>query len=330
MTAKYCLARLGGLILGAVWMVVAMCPPAGAEMVDRIVAVVNDEVISFFELNRMLRPYTEKIKTLNYPPEQELLMLRKVRADLLSQMIDQKLTDQETERARIKVSEADVDQAIERIKRSGNYTDQELAEGLRQEGFTVYEYRDRLREQILRAKLVSLRIKSKIVITEDDVMDYYEAHADDFRGGKKYHLRNILMRVSPYAADAEKKAIRQKMTAIRRQISAGKSFESMARKYSQTSLAEEGGDLGVFSFAKLSPQLQKAIKSLKKGQMTSVLDTEQGYQLFYIEEVIDTPEKSLEAAMPEIEEKLFNQIVDERFRSWLSELRENSYIRIME
>lgn len=319
-------------LLLCVWVIPGMvCPRLcqGSETVDRIVAIVNDDIISLFDLNKVYRPFEERIKSIGYPPQKEREMLYKVRDDLINQLIDQKLTDQETEKAKISVKEEEIDSAIERIKQANYYSDEQMVEALKREGFTLKEYRERLREQILRTKLVNLEVKSKIVITNEDVQNYYEDHKEEFQGERKYHLRNILLRVPRFAGEEEKTEIKDRMEAIRERIEAGESFPDMARQYSEISLAEEGGDLGFFSFEDLAPQLRTALEDLEAGEMTPVLDTEQGMQLFWVEEVKREAGKSLEEATAEIEEKLYNDIVDERFKSWLSELRENSHIKII-
>ena len=89
------------------------------------------------------------------------------------------------------------------------------------DGLTMEEYRKQIKEEILRTKLVNLKIKSKIVITEDDIKSYYENHQDKYGGKKKYHLRNIIMKVSPFAVEKEKLEIKTKMDAILDKLNGG-------------------------------------------------------------------------------------------------------------
>ncbi|MFH1580983.1 MAG: SurA N-terminal domain-containing protein [Pseudomonadota bacterium] len=298
-----------------------------AEVVDRIVAVVNDDIITFSELNQFIKPYADKIKTLGYPPEKEREMLFKVRDDILSQLIDQKLTDQEIKRFKISVNEKEIDAAVERIKEINYYTDEELRGKLAGQGLNMEEYRKNIKEQILRAKLVNREIKSKVVITRQDVKSYYEAHSDKYCKEKKYRLKNIIMKVPPFADEAKKFSIQKRMEAVLAKLKAGQPFEEMAESYSESS---GSCDLGLFAINELSPQLQEAIKGLGTGgEFTSVFDTDYGYQIFYISEVVDSPGKSLEEATAEIEEKLFREIVDKKFRSWLDDLHKKSHIKII-
>ena len=297
-----------------------------AEVVDRIVAVVNDDIIALSELNQFVKPYADKINTLGYSLKKEREMLFKVRDDILNQLIDQKLTDQEIKRLKISVSENEIDAAVERMKEITYYTDEELRQELAGQGSNMEEYRKNIKEQILRAKLVNREIKSKIVITKQDVKSYYETHSDKYCGEKKYRLQNIIMKVSSFADKAKKFSIQKRMEAVLAKLKAGQPFEEMAKSYSESS---GSCDLGLFAINELSPQLQEAIKGLGVGEFTSVLDTDYGYQIFYISEVVDSPGKSLEEVTAEIEEKLFREIVDKKFRSWLDDLHKKAHIKII-
>jgi peptidyl-prolyl cis-trans isomerase SurA len=299
-----------------------------AEIVDRIVAVVNDDIITLFELNSLFKPYADKIKERGYALEKESKMLFETREDILKKLIEQKITDQEIKRFKISISEKEIDQTIERIKEANYYTDEDLRASLAKDGLTMEEYREQVREQILRKRLVNLKITSKIVITEEDIKSYYENHSDKYGGEKKYHLRNIIMKVSLPADEKEKREVKLRMDEVYAKLKAGQSFETMAKTYSE-SLASEGGDLGLFGLHDLSPQLQNEIKEMKAGEFTPVLYTDQGYQILYVQEIVNTSGKPLEEVSHEIERILFDDIVDNKFQSWLENLRKQSHIKII-
>jgi peptidyl-prolyl cis-trans isomerase SurA len=317
---------LGWLLFSLVWGPIAQL--RAAEVVDRIIAIVNNDIVTLTELNRKMRPFQAKIREMGYPPEKERDMLAKVRTEMIDQLIDQRLTDQEIKRYRIEVSEEEINEAIERVKTQNYFTDEDLQAALAQEGITIAEYREGIKSQMLRSKLVNYRIRSKIVITEEDVKSYYEEHTADYAGEIKYHLRNIIMKIPPYADDDEKRAVRAEMENVLDELKAGKSFAAMAAIYSESPLAAKGGDLGFFKLAEVSPQLREALKDLKPGEFTGVLDTDQGYQIFYVEEIAEVGGKALEDVRAEIEKKLYDEIINQKMETWLQELREESYIRI--
>jgi peptidyl-prolyl cis-trans isomerase SurA len=300
-----------------------------AEVVDRIVAVVNDDIITLFDLGHLLKPYVEKIEQANYSTETAQKMLYRVREDALNQLIDRKLTDQEIKRTKITISEKELDDRIEQIKTANFYTDEDMREGLAKSGLTMEEYRQQMKDQILRIKLINLEVKSKIVITTEDIKAYYEKHQNKYAGKEKYHLRNIIMKVPPLADDNDKFEIKTKMDSVLAKLNAGESFDTLAMIYSESSLAAEGGDLGLFELDSLSPQLKAAIKEMKAGEFTSVIDTDQGYQIFFVQDVSKTPGKSLEDVSSEIERILYDEIVNNKFQAWVEDLRKQSHIKII-
>ncbi len=298
-----------------------------AAIVDRIVAVVNDDIISLFELNRNLRPYQDRVRSLGYSAEKEAAMLYKVRGDVLNKLIDETLTDQEIRRTGIQVPEDEVDAAIERIKSSHMYTDEDLREGLAREGMTYEEYRRRIKEQILRSRMVTREVKSRIVITDEDIRAYYEAHPADYRMETWYTLRHILLRTDdPSSPETPRKRMETIIAAFR----SGKSFGDLAREYSEAPSADDGGKLGKFSRSQLAGMIQDALEGREQGEITDPVDTGQGLQIFFIAAKADLPGKNYEKVRSEIEEKLYKEVVDKRFAEWLKELRDRSHIRIIQ
>jgi len=301
-----------------------------AETVDRIVAIINDDIITLSELNQAIKPYTDRIMELGYSLENQRKMLFKVREEVLGQLIDKKLTDQEVERYKISVSEKEIDSTIERIKEARFLTDEGLRESLARDGFTLEEFREKMKEQILRRRLVTIEIQSKIVITKEDIKAYYERNVDQYSVETKYRLSNILMKVSPNSGVPNKLEVKKKMEGILVKLKEGQPFATLANSYSESSSTTDGGDLGLFSLSMLSPQLQEAMGGMKVGEFTPVLDTDQGYQIFYISEIVKMPGKSLEESSPEIETKLYNEIVDNKFAAWIEDLRKRSHIKIIQ
>jgi peptidyl-prolyl cis-trans isomerase SurA len=298
-----------------------------AEVVDRIVAVVNDDIILLSELDESFKPYADRIMALGYSLDEERRTLFNIREEILNQLIDQKLTDQQIKRSKITVSDNEIDKAIERLKEANLFTDEELREMLKAEGLTMEEYRKRIKDQILRAKLVNFEIKSKIVITKEDIESYYKSHSDKYSKIKEYRLSNIIMKVPSFASEEEKLGVLEKMEMALTELKAGKPFDITAGAYSESSYVSDDGGLGLFKLKELSPRIQKAIKDMKAGEFTPVLDTDQGYQIFYIQEIVNAQGKSLEEASPEIEDILYKEIVDKKFSSWIDELRKRSHIK---
>lgn len=302
---------------------------AATEVLDRIVAVVNEDIILLSELNNRMRPYVQQIRKQGFDADKERQMLFKVREDLLNRLVDEKLTDQEIKRNGIQVDESEIDSTIERIKKSNYFTDEDLRRFLKSEEMTMEQYREQIKEQVLRSRLVTYEVKSKIVITDEEIQAYYESHPELYGGKISYQLRNILMRVPDYATDEEKQAVKARMQQLKSQVESGASFGELAKAHSQSPTAADGGYIGEFKRDMLSPQIQKALDGLAAGQTTDVLDTDQGLQLFFIDAINRSEGKPLDTVRAEIQQKLYTEVVDKKFISWLEELRSQSHIKII-
>jgi peptidyl-prolyl cis-trans isomerase SurA len=302
---------------------------ADAIVVDRIVAIVNDELITLFDLNKTLQPYEENIKALGYAPEKERETLFKLRTDLLNRLIERKLTDQVVKRYNIEVSEEEIDSALERIKESRSMTDEDLRAGLGQQGLTLEEYRKNIKSQLLRNKLVNREVKSKIVITENEIKVYYDTHREKFAGEKKYHIWNIFIRLPEFADESSRSLARGKMESVITQLKQGQPFESLAAEDSDSPSAPKGADLGLYRLDELSPQLQEAVAVMKAGDFSPILETDMGYQIIYVQKIVETDEKPLAQVKSEIQQILYNEAVDNKFQAWLEEIRKRAHIKII-
>jgi peptidyl-prolyl cis-trans isomerase SurA len=320
------LAAIAASVLQAAW--VPANSAIGAEVVDRIVAVVNNDLISLSDLNNKLRPYLEKIKTMGYPPDKESQMIFKVREDVLNQLIDQKLTDQEIARYKITASEKEVDNAVERIKKANSLTDEGFRQALAKEGLTLEEYRKIAKENILRANLVNREIKAKVVITKEDIKAYYDSHPDQYGFEEKYHLANIMIKNPENPDSTVRLQMHQKMAEILQALNAGKSIDEVIQAFSDSTAKVQGGELGSFSLSAMDPKIREAVKDLTPGQYSGIIETDYGPQIFCLLDKEKTASKTLEAASAEIENKLYKDIVDQKFSKWIEELRSRSDIKI--
>lgn len=316
----------------AVWAVLAAGQPAapasGAEVIDRIVAIVNNDLISLSDLNARLQPYLEKIKSMGYPPDKETQMIYKVRQEVLNQMIDQKLTDQEIAKYKITVSDKEIDNAIERIKQANSMTDEAFRQAIAKEGYTYAQYRQIARENLMRSNLMNREVKSKVVVTKEDVKAYYDAHPELYGFEEKYHLANVMIKISESPDNPARIQAHQKMSEILTALNSGKSIQDVIQKFSGGEFPVQGGELGTFSLSSLDPKIRDAIKNLSPGQYTDIVETDYGPQIFCLIDKVKSSTKSLEQATPEIENKLYKDIVDQKFEKWLDELRSKSAIKI--
>ena len=312
------------------WMVV-MTAAAGiaaaqeTQIIDRIVAVVNSDIITLYDLNRTFKPYEANIKALQYPADKERQTLYQVRSDVLNQLIDSQLADQQTKLAQITVSQKEIDTTIERLKEARSFTDEQLREGLAAQGITMEEYRKEIESQILRTKLVNREVKSKIVITAEDIKAYYDSHQEKYAGDKKYYLWNLFIK----ASEIDKNIALQEMERVALKLKQGSSFENLVAELNESSSAVKGTDLGLYRREELSEELRVVVSNLKSNEFSEILETNFGYQILYVQEIQDTEAKPIEEVEAEIQQILYDELVDNKYQEWLEDLRARSHIRII-
>lgn len=309
--------------------------PGSGKLVDKIVAVVNDEVVTLSELQDAIGPYEQQIRQARYPPQDEAKLLANVRKDILNKMVEQKLADQESKRLGLEVSEGEIDVRIEEIKTRQGLTDEQLRAALAEEGRSLEVYRKWLKEQLLRANLVNVQVKSKIAITEKEIRDFYEKNRSKYDGKTKYHLSAILIGGGPSDTvktedPAVKADLKTKAEEAAAKLRAGETFAQIAKKYSNDPTSASGGNLGWFFLDELAPEVKDAILKMKANEVSPLLDTKSGYQILMLNAVETEPGRTLDSVRPEIQDELFGKIVEEKYSTWLKALRERSYIRINE
>ena len=306
--------RIIFLLLG---MSLIFCGSPSAEVVDKIIAIVDNDIITLVQLNKGTANYRNKIDAGSYSEDQKQTIIKEVNENILNALIDQSLTHQEAQKYRIAVSENEINNSMEKILRSKSLTREEFGKALEQGGHTMEDYRENLKKQILQTKIINYSVKSKVVIMEPDIVLYYKNHKEKYSGQIKHHLRNIIMNNE------------EKIGEIRKQLDGKKDFKTLAKKYSMAPNAEDGGDLGIFEIKNFSDDIKAEISKLKKGQYSNVISTPQGFQIFYIEDIIFKGGKTYDQVHDEIHEVLYNKQVEIKFQTWLESLKQKAHIKIM-
>ncbi len=312
----------------ALFIVSSSCHAAQRKVVDRVVAVVNDDIIRLSDLEARLAPVVAGIHSRGLLPADEKNAVYAARVKMLDEMIDELLADQQIKKAGIRISDREVDDIIERIKRINSMTDEDLRRELAKQGMDLDEYRKEIKNQLKRSKLVSRMLDSKIVITNEEIERYYNAHGDIYGGKREYILRNIIIpfdKGDEKAKDAAYKA----MQKIKSLLDQGMDFSEAAKKFSQGMNAAQGGYLGRFAIDDLAADIKKVIASLGEDQYSDVVETDQGFQIFYVDKIEETGPVPLEKVRDEIRNKLYDEAVNEAFSKWIQRLRAEAHIKII-
>ena len=305
--------------------------PAAAlaeDVVDRVVAVVNDEIITLSELEEEAGPTFDKIRQ-EAPVDQVDATIQKARKDILRNMIDHKLLLQRAAKRQVEVSDTEMNAALDRILEQNGITLEQFREELANMGLTEEKYRATLRDQILRTKLISYEIRSKVVITNEQVEAYYRNKYTQNHAPEGYHILQFGSGWEDKGRSASREEAQKRAEQLREMVVAGENFKDIAKNHSDLPSGIDGGDIGTFKKEELAAYMWEAIKDLRPGEVSPIIETPEGFQFFKLlsssrEGVI--AQAPLENVKEEIRASLYDQELKRKFEEWVKELRENSYI----
>jgi peptidyl-prolyl cis-trans isomerase SurA len=298
-----------------------------AEITNRVVATVNSDIITLYELNNSIEQVTGRsVANLILRDEKRFYQIRRA---VLNSLINQKIAEQQIRKLGIKVTDRDIEEAIEKVKRENNFAQEELLDTLRLEGITLEEYKKQLKGEIERARLVNYEVKSKIVITEEDLRNYYQGHIEQFSETHKVKLARILLKNENLTHKQGGAKARDLGEEIVRNLAGGSDFSDMAKAYSQGPAGSEGGCLGWIPFDQLDPSLKKRIVKLSPGEYTELHACPSGLQIVQLIDERRGGVKPFEEVRDAIYSKLFKGKVEEKYAAWLSKLREESFIKVV-
>ncbi|MBI9074084.1 MAG: peptidyl-prolyl cis-trans isomerase [Desulfatibacillum sp.] len=325
MKKYYLIAFLSALLA----LMVASPVLADGELVDRIVAIVNTDVVMLSELETRMIPVMSQIQASTLSEEDKEKLVYQEREEMLRSMVSSLIARQECEKLGVKVLEEEIDAYMERFKQASSLTDEALRNQLKRDGLTMEMLRSQVRDTILFLKLKNTEVDSKIVVTEKEIQDYYKEHEEEYAGQKQYHLRYILLPYPENATQEDKDAVAKTMGEIIAMHKAGEAFPSLIENAASEKVGGSGGDLGLFFVSDLTKDLGDLVVTMAAGDITSPMPVDQGLQIFWLEEIKPGEGRNLEQATEEIQMVLYNNQVQAKYNQWVSELEKSSYVKII-
>jgi peptidyl-prolyl cis-trans isomerase SurA len=292
-----------------------------------VVAVVNNDVITLYELNN-------RMKEMTGVPAEELMqkneaMYRDARQKILELLIDEKIAQAKIKELRIQVSEKQVDNFLEKMKRDNQWTQEDLVAGLEKEGLSYEKYRERIKRDIERAQLIEYEVRSKIIIREEAIQKYYEEHKGTFGVAEKVHLAGIFLMRKNLKSEEEMRELYKKAQDLSAKLKAGADFGQMAGTYSEGPGARQGGDLGQFTVDHLEAGLKSVVEALPEGGVSDPLVRPNGIQIIKVVKKQTGKIRSLEEMKEAIYGILYQEEVNRRYQTWIKELRDSAYTRVI-
>jgi peptidyl-prolyl cis-trans isomerase SurA len=294
-------------------------------VLDRVVAVVNDEALTLSEIQEEGQPVVRKIFQDFVGPERER-RLEDAQKRLLDDLIDRRLIYQVAKREGMLPSEAEVNGAIEELKRNNKVTDDaQFRAMLKAEGLTLEQVRRTVGERLAIGRLLARQIRSAIIINEDEMVKYYQANQEKFQRVPQAEIRHILFPVPPGADEA---VVRARAEAARAKIEAGADFAKIGEQYSPSSAAS-GDEVMTVHRGELAPEIEAPAFSLLAGGVSPLIRTESGYHLIKVERVQTESVAPYTEVRDSIRDKLFQEKFEAKRKEWLAGVRSRAFIQVL-
>jgi peptidyl-prolyl cis-trans isomerase SurA len=298
-----------------------------ALMIDRIVARVNEDVITLSELQEEGLPLFERLRE-TYRGQELEHQVRQAEREFLDQLILKRLQLQYANQIGLTASESDINAALKDVLARNNLTQDQLIDLLTKEGLTLQDYKDRIREQIVLARLMNQTVRSRVSVDAREVEAYYETHADEFNQPDEVKVRHIFFRLDPATDPSQRGAVLDRAQRVLEEARNGSDFASLAQRYSEDATAPIGGDLGIIRRGQALPAFEEVIFTMREGEISEVIRTPNGLHIVKVEATATGSSRPLAEVKAEIERRLMQTKMEKRFQDWTNELRDRAFIEI--
>ena len=297
-----------------------------AQFSEKILVVVNGEPITQTDVDEILTPIYMQYKN-TYEGKQLENRLNAARADILKQLIEDKLILQEAKKQELTVDEKEVEELIDELKNKFQ-TPQEFDATLENQKLTLNDLKKRYAEQQLIKKVVGKEVLNKIVITPAEISQYYKEHKEDFHVPAQVHLKNIFLKLDENG-DKEKEAnTTKKINDIYAQLEKGVEFVELVEKYSEAPNVVDAGNMGYLRRGSMREEIEDAVFKLKVGEFTKPIKTSSGYYIFKVIEKQDAFIAPQENVQDKIREELYQVRLKEKLKNWINKLKESALIEV--
>jgi len=271
---------------------------AHADVIERVVATVNNDAIFLSDLRKRAVPFLPQVAEASTETER-MSRLKDLYEELLTFLIDEKLIRQLAASSGIRVTDADVDNAIENLRTQNNMTEEQFQQALVSQGFTRAQYRKDLKRQLMRLKLMNERVRSRVNVTEEEVRARYEQRARGEGADLRFRVSYLAVPVEEDASATQVASVRHEAQVIRASLTP-ENFNERAKELG-------GGELGWISQGDLPPALEDALLPLSPGEISQPVKGRNAFHIFLLED------RQVGANFPsyaEMRQELYREMLD--------------------
>jgi len=302
---------VAGLVLVAALAGLDARTAATAAIVNRIVATVDGEPITTFQVDSFIRANVRGADPATVSAED--------RKKVLDMLINDLIVDLESSKLGVGASNEEVNAYIEQIKKQNSLDDEKLAAALQQQGLTPETYKIQVKKEIQRSQLLARNVRSQVNVTPEDVQKFYDEHKNQFSEADAVTVRHIFFAIPQEGGQPAMQALGEKAKRAYGRLQGGEPFENVARSMSEGPDASQGGLLGTLKKGEMRPELEQVAFSLREGQYSQPVQSPYGLHILYVEERKAGTAVPLETVQEQIKERLYAQAVEQRFQQWVTD-----------
>jgi peptidyl-prolyl cis-trans isomerase SurA len=302
--------------------ILATASPVFAKTLTRVAAVVNNDIISTYQLDKAVLEALAKDAKGNQLTSKQFDELK---ARVLEQQINEKLVEQRIKELGLRVPDPELNAAIEDVQRKNNLTAAMLKQAVEAQGITFADYREQLKQEILRYKLLGREINYKVQVTTGEIREYFREHIDEYRAKPKVRVSSLSYELPKNVSADDMDAIRQQAQSTRDLLLNGEDFEKVLAAQGDKAF---GGDMGNLVEEDLTEQLQQVLTGLDVGQVSEPIEMNNQLHLFMVTARNPGDINLFDRVKDDIEKIIEKEKTDQRFKEWAQELRDRGHIDI--
>jgi len=297
----------------------------GQEVVEEIVAIVNDDIITLSEIREMLELARNELDAAQLPKEQYDQQFLAIKQGLLDRMITELLLLQKAKELEINISEQ-LKGVLEKLKQDNNIaTDADLRKAVEQSGIAYETWLKQYEEGLMRQGVLFTEVERAIVLEDAEIVQYYKKNPAEFTMPTEYELRAVYLSAEMRTAE-ECEALK---AAVDAKVKAGAALPDVAAELSDPPMKDNKGELGSFKAGELDKTLESAVEKLKPGERSAWVSLKNGWYLLELVKRTESRLRGFEDVRKEVEERLFNEKRAAKGEEYLKTLRERSFVKIL-
>ena len=302
-------------------------PSASAEILEGIVVRVGDRIVTRTQYERRLRDAFNEIDQ-TVRPEQAAAAREEVRKRLVDELINELLIKDRADRLNISVTDAEVKEAIARLKQQHGITsDEQFESSLRSSGLTRTEMEARLRETLMTQKVFSRELRNRADLSDAELRERYNREKEQYRLPERAHLREIVV-LKP-EGEAKLAEARQRAAEIAQAVrKPGTDFASVASTMSESGSRDKGGDLGEVAKGDLVPELDKAVFNATAGTIIGPLETKSAWHIILVEQRLPSEVPAFESVKDRLRRDATEETYERDYQNYIAALRKDAFIQI--